>query len=72
MHPAVQPRLGLVLTTFMFALAHLQYGLTIATFEVFLIGLALGLVRNWSNTTVCIVIHAGYNTVGMLLSMLTS
>ena len=69
---AVQPRLGLVLATFMFALAHLQYGLTIATFEVFLIGLALGLVRNWSNTTVCIVIHAGYNTVGMLLSMLTS
>jgi membrane protease YdiL (CAAX protease family) len=69
---AVQPRLGLVLATFMFALAHLQYGLTIATFEVFLIGLVLGLIRNWSSTTICVLIHAGYNTVGMLLGMLQS
>jgi membrane protease YdiL (CAAX protease family) len=69
---AVQPRLGLVLATFMFALAHLQYGLTIATLEVFLIGLALGLMRNWSNTTICVLIHAGYNTVGMFLGMLQS
>jgi membrane protease YdiL (CAAX protease family) len=69
---AVQPRLGLLLTTFMFALAHMQYGLTIATLEVFLIGLALGLMRNWSNTTICVLIHAGYNTVGMFLGMLQS
>lgn len=69
---AVQPRLGLLLATFMFALAHLQYGLTIATLQVFLIGLVLGLIRNWSSTTICILIHAGYNTVGMLLGMFQS
>jgi membrane protease YdiL (CAAX protease family) len=66
---AVQPRLGLLLTTFLFAIGHLQYGLTVATFEVFLIGLVLGLVRKRSNTTVCIIIHASYNTLGTLLGM---
>lgn len=66
---AVQPRLGLLVTTFLFAIGHLQYGLTVATFEVFLIGLVLGLVRKRSNTTVCIVIHISYNTIGTLLGI---
>lgn len=66
---AVQPRLGLVLATTLFAIAHLQYGLTLATMEVFAIGLVLGLMRNRTNTTVCILIHAGYNTVGTLLGL---
>lgn len=69
---AVQPRLGLLLATFMFALAHMQYGLTVATLQVFIIGLVLGLMRNWTNTTICVLIHAGYNTVGMFLGMLQS
>ncbi len=64
---AVQPRLGLLLTTILFALGHLQYGLTVATLEVFVIGLVLGLVRKRSHTTVCILIHAAYNGVGTLL-----
>jgi CAAX protease family protein len=64
---AVQPRLGLLLTAALFAIGHLQYGLSIATLEVFVIGLALGLVRKRTSTTVCILIHAAYNTVGMLL-----
>lgn len=67
---AVQPRLGLVVTAFLFAISHLQYGITIATLEIFIIGLVLGLVRNRANTTVCIVIHASYNAVGVLLGML--
>ena len=58
---AVQPRLGILLTTVLFAVGHLQYGLTLAMFQVFLIGLVLGLVRKWANTTTSIVIHAGYN-----------
>lgn len=64
---AVQPRLGLLLTTVLFAIGHLQYGLTVATLEVFVIGLVLGLVRKRSHTTVCILIHAAYNGVGTLL-----
>ena len=67
---AVQPRLGLVLAAVLFAIGHLQYGLTYATLEILLIGLVLGLVRKWTSTTLCIVIHATYNTVGTLLGML--
>jgi hypothetical protein len=67
---AVQPRLGLLLATFLFAIGHLQYGLTVATLEVFVIGLVLGLMRKWTHTTICVLIHASYNTVGVLLGML--
>jgi membrane protease YdiL (CAAX protease family) len=67
---AVQPRLGLLLATTLFAVGHLQYGLTVATLEIFVIGLVLGLVRKRSHTTICILIHAGYNTIGTLMGML--
>lgn len=67
---AVQPRLGLVLAAVLFAIGHLQYGLTPATLEILLIGLVLGMVRKRTSTTLCIVIHATYNTVGTLLAML--
>lgn len=67
---AVQPRLGLVLAALLFTIGHLQYGLTAATLEVFVIGLVLGLVRNRASTTLCIIIHAAYNMVGILLEML--
>lgn len=67
---AVQPRLGLLLAALLFTVGHLQYGFTVAILEVFAIGLVLGLVRNRVNTTACIVIHASYNTVGVLLGML--
>jgi len=66
---AVQPRLGLLLTSVLFAIGHLQYGLTPATLEVFVIGLVLGLVRNRASTTLCILIHASYNAAGVLLGM---
>lgn len=67
---AVQPRLGLLLASVLFAIGHLQYGLTVATLEVFIIGLVLGLVRQRTHTTVCILIHAGYNSAGVLLGLL--
>lgn len=67
---AVQPRLGLLLSTILFALGHLQYGLTVATLEIFVIGLVLGLMRRRTNTTTTILIHAGYNTIGVLLGLL--
>ncbi|MEJ2208052.1 MAG: type II CAAX endopeptidase family protein [Anaerolineae bacterium] len=67
---AVQPRLGIVVAALLFTIGHLQYGFTAATAEVFVIGLVLGLVRKRANTTLCIIIHAGYNMVGILLEML--
>jgi membrane protease YdiL (CAAX protease family) len=67
---AIQPRLGLILTTLLFALGHLQYGLTLATLQVFIIGLVLGLMRKRTGSVVlCIVTHAAYNMVGTLLGM---
>jgi membrane protease YdiL (CAAX protease family) len=67
---AIQPRLGLLLAAGLFAIGHLQYGMTIATLEVFVIGLVLGLVRKRTNTTTAILIHAGYNMAGVLLGLL--
>jgi membrane protease YdiL (CAAX protease family) len=67
---ALQPRLGLLLATILFAIGHLQYGLTVAILEVFLIGLVLGLIRNRTHTTVCILIHASYNSTAVLLGLL--
>jgi membrane protease YdiL (CAAX protease family) len=66
---AVLPKLGLLLTTVLFAIGHLQYGLTLATLEVFVIGLVLGLMRRWTNTTICIFVHFAYNTATVLLGM---
>lgn len=67
---ALLPRLGLVLSSLLFAAGHLQYGLTVAMLEVFVIGLVLGLVRRRTSTTTAILIHAGYNTAGVLLGLL--
>jgi uncharacterized protein len=66
---AVQPRLGLLLATILFAIGHLQYGLTVATLQIFVIGLVLGLVRKRTHTTICILIHAGYNAAIVLLGL---
>ena len=67
---AVQPRLGLLLTTFIFTIGHLQYGLTLATLQVFAIGLVWGLMRKRTGSViVCMVSHATYNMVGTLLGM---
>lgn len=67
---AIQPRFGLLLATILFTIGHVQYGLTVATLEIFVIGLVLGLVRNWTHTTVCIIIHTSYNALGVLLGLL--
>jgi membrane protease YdiL (CAAX protease family) len=68
---AVQPRLGLLLTTVLFTIGHLQYGLTLATLQVFIIGLVFGLMRKRTGgVIVCIVSHATYNMVGTLLGMI--
>ncbi len=64
---ALQPRFGLVLTAALFAVSHVQYGISPAVVEVFVIGLALGLIRRRYGLTTCMVIHFGYNTLNLLL-----
>ena len=68
---ALQPVFGLWATALLFALAHIQYGLTPVTILVFGIGLVLGLVRRRTNTSVAIFVHFGYNFILGLLALLT-
>lgn len=67
---ALQPVLGLWATSLLFAMAHIQYGLTPVTILVFGIGLVLGLVRRRTNTSVAIFVHFGYNFILGLLALL--
>ncbi|HET90273.1 MAG TPA: CPBP family intramembrane metalloprotease [Chloroflexi bacterium] len=64
---ALQPRFGFWLTAVIFTAAHVQYGFTLAAVEVFLGALALGWLRQRENTTSCILLHALYNVVGLLI-----
>lgn len=59
---ALQPRLGLVLSNLLFAIAHVQYSwFGIGTVAV--IGLVLGIVRLRRSTTAAILVHMLYNIV---------
>jgi membrane protease YdiL (CAAX protease family) len=59
----LQPRLGIVLPALMFTSVHaFQYNFD-ALIQVLLLGLAFGLIRKRTNTTTCVLIHAGYDCV---------
>lgn len=64
---ALQPRLGIVLTSVLFASGHVQYTwfgmLTIA-----LLGILLGLVRRRTNTTTAILVHMLYDIFAVVTS----
>lgn len=67
---ALQPVFGLWGTSLLFAIAHIQYGFTIATVLVFVIGVVLGLIRRRYNTGVAIFVHFLYNFILGLLTLL--
>ncbi len=67
---ALQPVFGLWATSLLFAIAHVQYGITPVMLVVFIIGLALGWIRERTNTSVAIFVHFGYNFILGLLSLL--
>lgn len=58
---ALQPRLGLLPTSLLFAVLHVQYTLSPAWLIIFVVGLSLGLLRLWRNTTAAVVAHFVYN-----------
>jgi membrane protease YdiL (CAAX protease family) len=68
---ALQPRFGLLLATLVFALLHSQYGFSVATVIVFIVGLILGILRQRENTSTSIVCHATYNVALVMLSLLS-
>jgi membrane protease YdiL (CAAX protease family) len=66
---ALQPVFGIVGTAVIFALGHIQYGLSPATFLVFVLGIILGIIRKKHNTTIAIFVHTGYNFALGLLTL---
>ena len=69
---ALQPVLGLGLTSVLFALIHIQYGITPFLLIVLILAVALGLVRRYFSTTIAIFVHVGYDFVLGLLVLLAS
>ncbi len=66
---ALVPRLGLVISALLFASLHSEYGLSLQTADVFLLGLVLGILRQRAGTTATIIAHAGYDTAVGLLAL---
>lgn len=65
---AIQPRFGIPITAFLFAIIHTQYGFSYGTFGILLIGFVLGYQRKYMNTTSAIITHGAYNTVAFLIT----
>jgi membrane protease YdiL (CAAX protease family) len=57
---ALQPKLGVFLTSLVFALLHVQYS-WFGVGIIFMLGLVLGTIRNRTSTTVAILVHALYD-----------
>jgi hypothetical protein len=66
---ALHPRFGLFLTALLFTLLHAQYGFSLATAVVFVVGLVLGWVRQRNNTSTSMIVHATYNVAVALLAL---
>jgi membrane protease YdiL (CAAX protease family) len=64
---AVQPVLGIPVTSVLFASMHVQYGPSLLLIYVFLLSVGLGLLRRYINTTASFLAHAGYNSLGIIV-----
>jgi uncharacterized protein len=65
---ALQPRLGITLTSVLWASVHVQYGPSILLVYIFVLSIGLGILRRRVNTTATFLTHAGYNSLGVLLT----
>jgi uncharacterized protein len=66
---ALLPRLGNVAAALLFAVLHAQYAISLATLEIFILGLILGLLRKRAGTTAAIIAHTGYDMILLVLSL---
>jgi membrane protease YdiL (CAAX protease family) len=68
---ALLPRFGIVVTAILFAALHIQYAVSFATLEVFVLGLGLGWLRVKSGSTLpAMLTHAGYDIAVGFLSLI--
>ena len=69
---ALQPRFGIVLTSFAFALMHQQYELSWVLLGMFGIGILLGIERKRYGTVAAIVTHASMNIIAVTIQILVN
>ena len=58
---ALQPRLGILWTSLVFASVHSQYGLSFDALAVFVLAIGLGLLRRCLSTTASTICHVAYD-----------
>jgi membrane protease YdiL (CAAX protease family) len=63
---AVQPVLGILPTSILFASMHVQYGPSLLLGYILLLSIGLGLLRQYINTTASFAAHASYNALSVL------
>jgi uncharacterized protein len=66
---AIQPRYGIVFTSIVFALLHVQYGFSFTIVSIFMVSVILGLLRKRINTSASIITHVVYDVLAVLLSL---
>lgn len=59
---ALQPRVGLVWASLLFAAGHVQYT-WFGMLTIMMLGITLGLIRKYANTTTAIVVHGLYDII---------
>jgi membrane protease YdiL (CAAX protease family) len=64
---AYLPRMGIIMSSILFASFHVQYFISFASLLVLIMGLILGLLRKRTSLTVCILVHFLYNFIAVLL-----
>lgn len=69
---AIQPRYGIIFTSVIFTLIHVQYGFSFVLLGVFLTAIIFGIQRQKMNTTCCIITHAAYNFSVVMISVLAA
>ena len=67
---AVQPALGILPTSVLFASMHVQYGPSLLLGYIFILSIGLGYLRRRFNTTASFLAHAGYNFIGVMAAYL--
>jgi membrane protease YdiL (CAAX protease family) len=67
---ALQPRLGIMAAALLFAVLHAQYAISLATLEIFILGVFLGLLRRRAGTTAAIIAHSTYDMILLALTLL--
>jgi membrane protease YdiL (CAAX protease family) len=63
---ALQPRVGIVISASLFAMLHVQYQVP-GIAMILVVGLALGLLKQWTSTTFTVIVHVVYDLGAFLL-----